>query len=127
MTGSNKRSDRSVWKRYLIAPNILKMPKQFYFDKFENRRPYKAIADNRYRTLLFQFSGIITIFFGFAYLNWRWKYSLNPEAMWFSVPLVVAESLSFFSTILVVINFWSNKDAERTPPVRFLSEIEDIQ
>src|SRR4051812_9968027 len=121
MTGSSKRSGRWVWKRFLIVPNIRKMRKQFYFDKFESKRPYKAIPDNKYRTLLFQFSGIITIFLGCAYLNWRWKYSLNPEAMWFSVPLVIAESLSFLSTILVVINFWSNKDAEKTPPVRFLS------
>lgn len=39
----------------------------------------------------------------------------------------MAESLSFFSTVLVIINFWSNKDAEKTPPVHFISEIEDLQ
>jgi cellulose synthase (UDP-forming) len=40
---------------------------------------------------------------------------------------VLAESLSFLSTVLVIINFWSNKDAEKTPPVHFLSDIEDLQ
>jgi len=103
------------------------MLKQFYFNKFDDRKPYLAIPDNKYRTLLFQFTGIITIALGFAYLNWRWRFSLNPDALWFSIPLVVAESLSFLSTIMVVICFWSNRDAEKTPPVHYLSEIEDIQ
>ncbi|MBI2269749.1 MAG: glycosyltransferase, partial [Bacteroidetes bacterium] len=101
--------------------------KQFYFDKFNDRKPYSAIPDNKYRGLLFQFFGIVTIALGFSYLNWRWRFSLNPEAMWFSIPLVLAETLSFFSTVMVVITFWSNKDAEKTPPVHYLSEIEDIQ
>src|ERR1019366_8350559 len=103
------------------------MLKQFYFDKFEDRKPYSAIPDNKYRSLLFQFTGIVTIGLGIAYLNWRWRFSLNPAALWFSIPLVLAETLSFFSTVMVVINFWSNKDAEKTPPVHYLSEIEDLQ
>lgn len=103
------------------------MAKQFYFDKFEKRKPYSAIPDNPYRALLFQFFGIITIVLGIAYLNWRWYYSLNPDALWFAIPLVAAESLSFISTVLVVINFWSYKDVEKTPPVHCLSEIEDLQ
>jgi len=101
--------------------------KQFYFNKFDDRVPYKAIPDNKYRSLVFQFSGITTIALGIAYLNWRWRYSFNQEALWFSILLVVAETLSFVSTILVVINFWSNKDAKKSPPVHYLSEIEDLQ
>ncbi|HEY6160388.1 MAG TPA: glycosyltransferase, partial [Bacteroidia bacterium] len=100
--------------------------KQFYFQKYENRKPYRSIPDDPVRTLLFQFCGILTIALGFAYLDWRWRHSLNPGVLWFAIPLVLAESLSFFSTILMVFNFWSNKDAERTPPVHFLSEIEEL-
>lgn len=105
----------------------MRVGKPFYFDKFEDRKPYPAIQDNVYRTILFQFFGIVTIVLGIAYLNWRWRYSLNPDALWFAIPLVVAETLSFVSTILVVINFWSYHDAEKTPPVHYLSEIEDLQ
>jgi len=101
--------------------------KQFYYHRFEDRKPYTAIPDNKYRTLLFQFSGVIAIVLGIVYLHWRWRYSLNPDALWFAIPLVTAESLSFFSTVLVIINFWSNKDAAKTPPVHFLSEIEELQ
>lgn len=101
--------------------------KQFYFHKYEHRKPYLPIPDNKYRTLLFQFAGIITLFLGIAYLNWRWRFSLNPDALWFAIPLVFAESLSFLSTVMVVINFWSNKDAEKAEPVHYLSEIEELQ
>ena len=103
------------------------MNKEFYFSKYEDRRPYNPIPDNKYRTLLFQFCGILTIALGISYLNWRWKFSFNYEVLWFSLLLVIAETLSFISTILIVINFWSNKDAEKSEPVHYLSEIEDLQ
>jgi cellulose synthase (UDP-forming) len=101
--------------------------KQFYFSKFDDRKPYKSIPENKYRTLLFQFTGILTIALGLSYIHWRWAHSLNPDALWFAIPLVVAETLSFLSTILIVINFWSYKDAKKTTPVHYLSEIEDLQ
>lgn len=101
--------------------------KQFYFNKFDDRKPYPAIPDNKYRSLSFQFFGITTIALGIAYLNWRWRFSLNPDALWFSIPLVIAETLSFLSTVLVIINFWSYKDAEKNSPAHYLSEIEDLQ
>jgi cellulose synthase (UDP-forming) len=102
------------------------MLKEFYFTKFDDRKPYKAVPDNKYRTLLFQFCGILTVFLGLSYIIWRWRFSLNYDAIWFALPLVIAETLSFVGTVLLVINFWSNKDPEKTPPVHFLSEIEDL-
>jgi cellulose synthase (UDP-forming) len=102
------------------------MLKEFYFTKYDDRKPYAAIPDNKYRTLLFQFSGILSIVLGISYILWRWQFSLNTDALWFSVPLIVAESLSFIGTALLVINFWSNKDPQKSPPVHYLSEIEDL-
>jgi cellulose synthase (UDP-forming) len=101
--------------------------KQFYFNKFEARKPYPSIPANNYRTLLFQFAGILTVALGIAYLNWRWRYSLNPDAIAFSVALASAETLSFISTVLIIVNFWSYKDAPIGAPVHYLSEIEDLQ
>jgi cellulose synthase (UDP-forming) len=103
------------------------LKKQFYFNKFDHRQPYQPITDNKYRALLFQFFGILTVTLGIAYLTWRWRYSLNPNAMTFSVFLVVAETLSFLSTIMIIINFWEYSDPEKKPPVHYLSEIEDLQ
>lgn len=101
--------------------------KTYYFEKFEDRKPYQYIPDNPYRSLIFQFLGVITIALGCAYLHWRWRYSLNINALWFAIPLVVAETLSFIGTVLVIINFWQNKDRKITSPVHYLSEIEDLK
>lgn len=103
------------------------MPKEFYFHKFEDRKPYPSIKDNPYRTLLFQFTGIVTCVLGLAYIIWRWRYSLNPDALWFAIPLATAETLSFISTVMVVINFWAFRDPVREEPVHYLSDIEDLQ
>jgi cellulose synthase (UDP-forming) len=101
--------------------------KKFYFNKYENRQPYPAIQDNKYRSLLFQFAGITTIALGIAYLHWRWRYSMNPDAIAFSVALVTAETLSFISTAMIIMNFWTYKDPPRVGPVHFLSDIEELQ
>ncbi|MGZ3901707.1 MAG: glycosyltransferase, partial [Bacteroidia bacterium] len=103
------------------------MKKKFYFNKYDDRRPYPAIVDNKYRTLLFQFLGILTIALGLAYLSWRWRHSLNHDAMFFSIVLVTAETLSFISTVMIIINYWSYKDPEKAPPVHYLSDIEELQ
>jgi cellulose synthase (UDP-forming) len=100
---------------------------EFYFTKFEERKPYSAIPENKYRTMLFQFSAVLTVVLGIAYLNWRWRYSFNYDALWFSYLLVTAETLSFISTTLVLFNFWANKDPDAGEPVHFLSDIEDLQ
>jgi cellulose synthase (UDP-forming) len=100
--------------------------KEYYFSKFENRKPYPPVKDNLYRTLLFQFFAIITLGLGLAYLHWRWVYSLNPQALWFAYPLVIAETLSFIGTALIIYNLWAFKDPNKEPPVHMLSEIEDL-
>jgi len=113
-------------KKLLIAARETILKKEYYFNKFEERKPYSAIPDIKFRSLLFQFSGILTVALGITYLNWRWRYSLNPEALSFSLILVTAETLSFVSTVMIVINLWSFKDPPKKTPVHFLSEIEDL-
>lgn len=100
--------------------------KPFYFNKFEHRKPYSPIEDSPGRTLIFQLCGIVTILLGCAYLHWRWLHSLNENAIWFALPLVVAETGSFIGTVLIIFNMWSNKDPEKLPPVHYLSDIEPL-
>jgi cellulose synthase (UDP-forming) len=101
--------------------------KEFYFKKFEQRQPYRPVRDNKWRTLLFQFCGIMTIALGLAYLHWRWTESLNPYALWFAVPLVTAETLSFIGTVLMILNYWAFRDPDIQSPPHYLSDIEDLQ
>jgi cellulose synthase (UDP-forming) len=101
--------------------------KEYYFSKFEQRKPYPPLKDNVLRKYIFQFLSIITIGLGLAYLHWRWRFSLNYDALWFAIPLVLAESLSFIGTILIIYNFWSFKDPPINQPVHYLSDIEDLE
>lgn len=98
----------------------------FYFSKFENRQPYSPSGNNIFISLLFQFFATALFIIGCYYLYWRWAYSMNWEAAWFSVPLALGESLAFVSTTLIILNFWANKDAKKHAPVRMLSEIEEV-
>lgn len=54
-----------------------------------------------------------SLVFGAWYIWWRWTESLNPDALWFSVPLVIAETMAFFGLILFTVNLWSACDPVR--------------
>src|SRR6185295_2489625 len=53
---------------------------------------------------------------------WRWTASLNPDALWFALPLVVAESFAFVGLILFTINLWQTRDWPVAPPPRLIKE-----
>ncbi len=98
--------------------------KSKYYEKFEARRPALPQSTSSVRTMLFQLFGIIFLMVGTSYLLWRWTVSLNPDALWFSVPLVLAETFMFGGSVLMIINHWSQKVLPQKPPVRRLSDIE---
>lgn len=96
----------------------------FYFSKYENRFPYTASNFPFAVKYLFRFLAVLLGSLGIYYIYWRWRYSMNWEAAWFSVPLILAESFAFLSTILIIFNYWGNKDSKHKPPVQLLSEIQ---
>ncbi|MCW3104195.1 MAG: putative glycosyl transferase [Bacteroidetes bacterium] len=98
--------------------------KQFYFNKFEHRKPYEPVKEHPHRALLFQVAGVLTVLTGLVYIYWRWAYSLNYDAMWFSLTLVIAETVSFISIFFYIFDMWKSKDAEKLPPPHYLSDIE---
>ena len=97
-----------------------------YFRKFEDRRPDQPIPDSKGRTMLFQFFAVLLLLFGAYYLVWRWTESLNWNAAFFSLSLVIAETLSFISLCLIVISYWSNNDSQLKKPAHYLSDIKTI-
>ena len=98
-----------------------------YFKKYEDRVPPAPIPDSLPRTAVFQILSLVFVFIGIAYLNWRWFHSLNEDALWFAVPLVAAETLSFVGSLLTIINYWANRDPRPQKPVHLLSDIKDLQ
>jgi cellulose synthase (UDP-forming) len=89
---------------------------EFYFSRFEDRRPPSPLAPNVPRELLWQFLAIVNLTLGLWYLTWRWQHSLNYGALWFSITLVTAETLAYVGLVLFTINLWKVQDYPRRPP-----------
>ncbi|NDV24280.1 glycosyltransferase [Desulfovibrio sp. JC022] len=97
--------------------------KDFYFTEYEHRKPYSPVPFSAARQFLYQYLATINICMGVWYFHWRWFYSLNTEALWFSIPLALAETLSFLSTTLFIVNLWAHKDEPIKPAPAMTSEI----
>ncbi|NOT85163.1 MAG: glycosyltransferase [Methylococcaceae bacterium] len=97
----------------------------FYFDRFENRKPPEPLAYSVWRELLYQFVATITLVVGAWYIWWRWAYSLNYDALWFAIPLALAETFAYIGLILFTVNLWKTKDYPQSPPPTHLSETLD--
>jgi len=58
------------------------------------------------RTLLFRYLTIINLIFGAWYLQWRVTHSLNFNALWISIPLLLAEIYSYLGGVMFLIGLW---------------------
>jgi cellulose synthase (UDP-forming) len=58
------------------------------------------------RTLLFRYLAEINIIFGAWYLHWRITHSVNFDALWLSIPLLLAEIYSYLGGVMFVIGLW---------------------
>ncbi|MBN3788582.1 cellulose synthase catalytic subunit [Burkholderia sp. Ac-20353] len=94
----------------------------FYFDSFEHRKPPEPLPHSPAIESVWQFFAVLALVFGANYLVWRWSASLNHDAMWFAVPLVVAETLSYIGLALFVFNLWRVDDYPRRAPLQWASE-----
>ncbi len=94
--------------------------KDFYFSKGEDLKPEAPLPHGPWAEFVWQLLAGMTIVLGAWYLWWRWSFSLNPDAMWFSLPVVVAESCSFVGLLLYFHNLWSVNDTpiSRAPAYR---------
>jgi cellulose synthase (UDP-forming) len=94
----------------------------FYFTKFENRKPEEPLPYNPMLELAWQFFIVLSIVFGSWYIWWRINHSINYEHLWFSIPLLVAEIMSFVGLILFSINLWKVEDYKQNEPPKMFSE-----
>ncbi|ALG68973.1 glycosyltransferase family 2 protein [Beggiatoa leptomitoformis] len=97
-----------------------------YFKKFEDRIPPSPLPFSPYRELLWQFLAVITIVIGVWYLHWRWTNSLNYDALWFSLPLVIAETMAYIGLILYTINLWQVRDTPQKSPPHSIRDCIDL-
>ena len=97
--------------------------KKFYFSEFEDRVPEPPLSFSTAHIFLWQVLASATIVLGFWYITWRWTSSLNYDALWFSIPVVVAETLSFVGLLLYFHNLWSVDDTPKQDPPKSRSEV----
>jgi cellulose synthase (UDP-forming) len=57
-------------------------------------------------------SGIL----GISYITWRWLFSLNMDAWWIAVPLVICETYSIIDSAFFSMTVWRSKPRERPAP-----------
>jgi cellulose synthase (UDP-forming) len=94
----------------------------FYFERFEDRRPPAPLPHRPGLELLWQFLVIVALVLGANYIRWRWSSSLNYDALWFAIPLVVAETLAYIGLLLFTFNLWRTRDPVQQPPPRTIGE-----
>ena len=89
----------------------------FYFSKFEHRRPPPPLRTPHAVQFLWQVLAVAGLILGANYIRWRWTASLNMDALWYAVPLVLAETLAWIGTLLFTINLWREQDPQpQLPP-----------
>jgi len=89
---------------------------EFYFSKFENRRPPPPLPYSAGIELLWQFLVVVALVLGANYIRWRWADSLNFDALWFAIPLAAAETLAYIGLVLFSFNLWQVRDYPQRPP-----------
>lgn len=99
----------------------------FYFDEFESCKPPKPLEYSATLELAYQFFATLTLGVGAWYIWWRWMYSLNYDALWFAIPLVLAETLAYIGLILFTANLWKTKDIPVQSPPTSLAGVLDYK
>ncbi|WP_168627584.1 glycosyltransferase [Cryobacterium sp. BB307] len=59
---------------------------------------------------------VVAVALGINYIAWRWLDSLNWEAWWIAVPLVVAETYSLIDVSLFAMTVWKARGRPAPPP-----------
>lgn len=74
------------------------------------------------RELLWQFLATMSLGVGLWYVAWRWTSSLNYDALWFALPIVLAELFAYIGLILFVINLWGVRDTPQKEPPQWITQ-----
>ena len=88
----------------------------FYFEKYENRPPPAPVPYSVLREMAWQFLVVVGLVLGARYIVWRWGWSLNFDALWFAVPVALAETFIYIGMVLFAFNCWVVRDVKRNPP-----------
>jgi len=74
----------------------------------------KLVKHFQNSTCIFRITGVTTLLLGINYFLWRYSRSMNISALWFSIPLLAAETYSFFNVCFFLLIIW--RPVKREPP-----------
>lgn len=78
----------------------------------------------RFRVWVFRVVALTNIALGLYYFSFRYTRSLNLNALWFAIPLLLAETYSFIGALLFILTLW--KPAIRKPPPPLENAVVDV-
>ena len=70
------------------------------------------------RLRIFRIVSVLTIGAGYQYIIWRYMFSLNFDALWLSIPFVIAETYGILDMTLFLFMMWQPKERVSPPPPR---------
>lgn len=71
----------------------------------------------RLHVWVFRVLAVCALILGFNYIIWRYTSSLNPDALWFAIPLVLAETYSLGGVALFAFQMWKPTHRKSPPPI----------
>lgn len=80
------------------------------------RRPPNAIPVlPQWKERLIRGFAIFTLAYWTYYIVWRWGWTLNPDALWFSIPLALAETWGLIAALVMLHSVWSIRNRQPVP------------
>ncbi|HEY0015451.1 MAG TPA: glycosyltransferase [Longimicrobium sp.] len=71
------------------------------------RRPANAVPDlPQWQERGIRAIAVVTLAYWTYYIIWRWGWTLNPDALWFSIPLALAETWGLITAFVMIHSVW---------------------
>lgn len=64
---------------------------------------------------------VVTLAYWTYYIIWRWGWTLNPDALWFSIPLALAETWGLITAFVMIHSVWRIRNRQPIPAPEGLS------
>lgn len=80
------------------------------------RRPSNSIPQlPEWKERLIRGIAVVTLAYWTYYIVWRWGWTLNPDALWFSIPLALAETWGLITAFVMIHSVWRIRNRQPVP------------
>jgi cellulose synthase (UDP-forming) len=80
------------------------------------RRPPNAVPSlPEWKERIIRGIAVVTLAYWTYYIIWRWGWTLNPDALWFSIPLALAETWGLVTAFVMIHSVWRIRHRQPLP------------